>query len=139
MGQLLQSSGIAKSAPRDLIFSDKQYNGLGIKHPYYTQATIHIQTIMHCESVDPQTKKLLMTSWEESRWESGTFGHLTACPERIIKGISDTWIKNSLMFMIKHDIEIEDSLPKLKPSREKDKSIMSCFSKNSKDHSILKN
>ena len=42
------------------------------------------------------------------------------------------------MFMIKHDIEIEDSLPKLKPSREKDKSIMSCFSKNSEDHSILK-
>ena len=30
MGQLLQSSGIARSAPRDLIFSDKQYNGLGI-------------------------------------------------------------------------------------------------------------
>ena len=138
MGQLLQSSGIAKSAPRDLIFSDKQYNGLGIKHPYYTQAIIHIQTIMNCESVDPQTKKLLMTSWEESRWECGTFGHLTACPERIIKGISDTWIKNSLMFMINHDIEIEDSLPKLKPSREKDKSIMSCFSKNSEDHSILK-
>ena len=56
MGQLLQSSGITNSAPRDLIFSDKQYNGLGIKHPYYNQAITHIQTIMHYESVDPQTK-----------------------------------------------------------------------------------
>ena len=67
------------------------------------------------------------------------FDHLTACPIRIIKGISNTWINNSLMFMIKHDIEIEDSLPKLKPSREKEKSNTSCFSKNSEDHSILKN
>ena len=56
MGQLPQSSGIAKYAPGDLIFSDKQYNRLGIKHPYYTQAITHIETIMNCESVDPQTK-----------------------------------------------------------------------------------
>ena len=42
------------------------------------------------------------------------------------------------MFMIKHDIEIEDILPKLKPSRERDKSIMSCFSKKSEDYTILK-
>ena len=40
--------------------------------------------------------------------------------------------------MIKYSIEIEDSLPKLKPSREMDKAIMSCFSESSEDYTILK-
>ena len=41
--------------------------------------------------------------------------------------------------MIKHSIEIEDSLPKLVPSRKSDKSIMSCFVESSEDPTTLRN
>ena len=127
MGQLLNSSGMSKNSPRKLIFSSKKYNGLDIKHPFYLQSITHIQTIVNLESLDKQTGKLITTSWEECRWECGTLGYLTDCPLKIIQGVTSTWIRNTIIFMINHAIGMEDSLSKLKITREKDTSIMERF------------
>ena len=127
LGQLLNSAGLARNSPRKLIFSSKKYNGLDIKHHYYLQAILHIQTIMNLESLDKQTKNLITTSWEEYRWECGTLGYLTECPLQIIKGVTSTWVRNTIMFMINHSIDMEDSLTDIKTSRIGDASIMEIF------------
>ena len=45
MGHLLNKSGIVGSMSRDLVFSSKRYNGLGIKHPFYLQHIKHIAVL----------------------------------------------------------------------------------------------
>ena len=123
----MNSAGLARNSPRKLIFSFKKYNGLDIKHPYYLQAILHIQTIMNLESLDKQTKNLITTSWEECRWECGTLGHLTECPLQIIKGVTSTWVRNTIIFMINHSIDMEDRLTDIKTSRIGDASIRKRF------------
>ena len=93
---------------------------------------------MNLESLDKQTEKLITTAWEECRWECGTLGYLTECPLKIIQGVTSTWIRNTIIFMINHDIGMEDSLQKLSVTREKDTSIMERFAQVTDDVTTLK-
>ena len=124
LGTLLNKAGLASTVPRDIIFSSRNYTGLDIKHPYFLQQIIHIQTIMGSDKADKHTRQLIRAAWEECRWECGTPGYLTDCPTEIMEGITNSWTKNTILFMTKYKLGLEDDLPKLEIQRRGDKFIM---------------
>ena len=127
LGTLLNKAGMVSTLSRDIIFSSNNYTGLDIKHPYFLQQILHIQIIMNSETADKHTKQLIRAAWEECRWECGTPGYLTECPMEIIQGTTNSWTKNTVLFMKKYNIALEDNLPKLINQRKGDKFIMLMF------------
>ena len=105
LSQLLNKAGLVHSMPRDLVFSDTRYSGLGLKHPYYLQYIKHIILLATCNQLDQQTKNLLHAAWEEIVWESGTGNWPLREQKELLEITTDSWMKHTLLFMKEHDME----------------------------------
>ena len=112
---------------RDLVFSSKKYNGLGIKHPYYLQHIKHIAVLWGARSLDPQSKVLVNAVWEEACFECGWGNDLMEAPMEILELITDGWLKETVFFMKKHNTSIVRIAPDIQMQRNNDTFIMKYF------------
>jgi hypothetical protein len=46
LGIVLQKCVIASNFPRDLVFTSLQYQGLGVRHPFYQQQIKHLSALL---------------------------------------------------------------------------------------------
>ena len=65
----LQSSGISQNFPRVMVYTAKQYHGLGILHSWYNQKLKHLQTLIEKIANNTPTGMLLQASAEQLRLE----------------------------------------------------------------------
>ena len=96
VGHLLNKTGIVSSMSRDMVFSSKKYNGLGIKHPYYLQHIKHMAVLWGARSLDPQSKVLVNAVWEEACFECGWGNDLMEAPMEVLELITDGWLKETV-------------------------------------------
>ena len=137
MGMLLTRSGIVKSLSRQAVFSSKKYNGLGLMHPFYLQHIKHISLLYSFDTLDDQTQSLIRASWEEAVYELGLGTNLFTIPTHTIELLTKGWLKETLKFMRKYNISLDNDLVTLIPNRENDIFIMDKFTQICKDLSIL--
>ena len=137
MGHLLNKMGIVHNMARDLVFSSKKYNGLGWKHPYYLQHIKHIALILGSHYLDPQSKALINTVWEEACYECGWNEDLMKAPKEILELITDGWLKETILFMKEHRIYITRGTGMFSANRSNDSLIISKFNKVCNNKAIL--
>ena len=72
----LQKSDLSPKFPRVMVYTAKQYHGLGILHPWHHQQLKHLQTLIGEITNNTPTGMLLQASSEQLRLEivlPGTF------------------------------------------------------------------
>jgi hypothetical protein len=81
LGIVLQRCGIASTFPQDLVFTSLQYQGLGVRHPFYQQEIKH-SSVLIGETANPSspTGQLLVGEAEDLRMEIGLPGEFTDAP-----------------------------------------------------------
>jgi hypothetical protein len=129
LGIILQRCGIASTFLRDLVFTSLQYQGLGVRHPYYQQELNHLSVLL-AETANPSspTGQLLVGEVEDLRLKIGLPGEFTDAPwAQIGPIITHTWLTHFFRFASAHDIMIHDPLPKLLPNRPDDICLMAAF------------
>ena len=75
-----QNSGISQKFPRVMVYTAKQYHGLGILHPWYHQQLKHLQTLIGEITNKIPTGMLLQASAEQLRLEIGLPGTFKDVP-----------------------------------------------------------
>jgi hypothetical protein len=132
LGIVLQRCGIALTFPRDLVFTSLQYQGLGVRHPYYNQELKHnLLSVLLAETANPSlpTGQLLVGEAEDLRLEIGLLGEFTDAPwTQFGPVITHTWLTHFFKFAAAHEITmIHNPLPKRLPPRAHDPCLMSVF------------
>ena len=124
----LQNSGISQKFPRVIVHTAKQYNGLGILHPWYKQQLKHLQTLIGEISNNTPTGILLQASAEQLHLEIGLPGTFKDVPwNRFKKTLTSTWLTDLLFFLGDNDILLHDSLSQLQTQRQGGIFLMQCF------------
>jgi hypothetical protein len=104
-----------------------QYQGLGVRHPYYNQESKHLSVLL-AETDNPSspTGQLLVGEAEHLRLEIGLPGESTDAPwPQLGPVITHTWLTQFFKFAAAHEIIIHDPLPKLLPQRAHNPCLMS--------------
>ena len=73
---LLPKAGFSSKYPREVLFGPKEYQGIGLPHPWYTQELLHIATLITELTNGTQTGQLLRATAEQLTLELGVPGPL---------------------------------------------------------------
>ena len=76
----LQKAGISEKFPRVMVYTSRQYHGLGLKHPWYHQQLKHIYTLIRETTNKNLTGLLIQASAESLRLEIGLPGTFRDVP-----------------------------------------------------------
>jgi hypothetical protein len=128
-GTLLQKCGIALSFPRAVLYTSKQFQGLGAKHFWYLQELQHLETLC-TETQNPSSPVglLLSTNAEDLRLEAGCSGSFTDIPwDRQQDVITKFWLSDLMIFCQNEKIGLVDPIPQLRPQRAGDRTLMDAF------------
>ena len=98
---------------------------MGFKYPFYLQHIKHIALILGADFLDPQSSLLMYSVWEEACYECGCGPHLADIPEEALELMTEGWLKETLLFMKKHNIGISQGGSKEYFPRCNDSYIMS--------------
>ena len=116
VGIVLQRSKFAKTFPRDVFYSSKTFQGLGIMHPWHRQEILHLITLCRETMHGSPTGELLQANAEQLRLEMGLPGSFTDAPlDLVAPYLTHSWLKDLLLYLHLHQISLEDPLPKLIP------------------------
>jgi hypothetical protein len=129
LGIVLRRRGIASTFPRDLVFTSLQYQGLGVRHPFYQQEIKHLSVLIG-ELANPSspTGQLLMGKAQDLHIEIGLPGEFTDAPwTQLGEIITHTWLTHCFKFASAHAIMIHDPLPKRHPHCDDDQCLMAVF------------
>ena len=125
---ILPRSGIVRTFPRDILYAPDQFSGMGIMHPYYTQYFRHLDLVLK-ETITPSiTSNLLYATTEQLRLEIGIpcengewqLSDFNRC-------LTDSWMKELLLFCEDHDITIQDTCATLEKQTTNDLFLMQAF------------
>ena len=124
----LQKAGISEKSPRVMVYTSRQYHGLGLKHPWCHQQLKHIYTLIGETANKTPTGLLIQASVESLRLEIGLPGTFRDVPWKQLKGILiSTWLTDLFYFLGEHNLFLHDPLPQLQLQREGDIFLMQCF------------
>ena len=124
----LQKVGIIEKLPRVMVYTSRQYYGLGLNHPWCNQQLKHLYTLIGETANKTPTELLLQASAELLRLEIGspvTFKDVHR--KRLKFTLTSTWLIDLLYFWGDNDIFLHDPLPQLQLQREFDILLMQCF------------
>ena len=125
----LSCSGVVRTLPRVLVYSPKQYQGLGLPCLYTTQHVDHIERIMKfCFSKTNITGQLIRQSIEATKLEIGCSGPLLARSFADFGCLATkTWITATWEFLSENNLRMEDDCDDLRGCRENDVLLMEAF------------
>ena len=104
----IQGLGIARSTAAAIIHGPKSRNGLEIIDYYTYQLIEHIKILIDHLGTKSRSGKLLETVIEEHTLELGMEGDLWEIKHpRYLYMLSNTWVKNTIDAMLRHEIRIE--------------------------------
>ena len=135
----LSKMGVCKTMPRVLVYGPIKYTGLGINQLYTTQGLLHVRAVLdHCWRTT-ETGKLLRTSIEIAKVETGLQGSLWSYDYDVYSHLcEDTWVKHLWQFLWETGTKITDDLDDFQYVRENDSSITAGFAKAYQNGSITK-
>jgi hypothetical protein len=125
---VLQRSKFSSTFPRAVFYSSGKFQGLGVMHPWHRQELSHLITLCKETMHGTPTGELLQANAEQLRLEMGLPGSFTdgqlhhAAPY-----LTDSWLKDLLLYLHKYEIKLDDPLPKLLPQRSGDIFLMLSF------------
>ena len=124
----LPTMGICRTFPRALVHGPIKYMGLGINDLYTTQGLQHVRAVLdHCWR-STETGKLLRTSIEIGKVETGLRGSLWSYDYSVYGHLcEDTWVKHLWQFMWETGIQIDDNLDDFEYVRKNDSTITAGF------------
>lgn len=122
----IQGLGLDRSTPVVLLHGPKAKNGLGIMDYGVFQLTEHIKVLLDHMEADTITGKLIRNLIELHTLEIGMDGTIWEHKEeRIYTMMTQSWVKNTVLEMRKHNIRLESQRsPTLKKWRIGDRFIM---------------
>jgi hypothetical protein len=124
----LPHAGIVRTFPHNMVYAPADYCGLGILHPYYRQQLTHLKTLLSETLTHSITGDLMKACFEELRLEVGMPGRSRNWRLPITKDIlTPCWMKDLLVFMEKHQMDLEDTQPLLTGNTTSDKFLMESF------------
>ncbi len=109
-------------------------------HPYLNQELSHIATCLYEGERPTITGELIRASLEQLQVEIGLPGYLLQQDYSILHSLAtDCWLKTVWSFAWQHEIDIQDTLPKLELNRWNDSYLMEEFVRNGfKGHELRK-
>ncbi|CAJ1963068.1 unnamed protein product [Cylindrotheca closterium] len=110
----LPKAGICRSFPRDMVLAPLKFQGLGIPHPFGSQVSKHIETLLRHSTNRTKTGAYLEAALQEHQLETGTsFGIFQQdyCNTAVLA--SDTWIKRVWKELENMDIYVAFDSPAL--------------------------
>ena len=126
--QTLAKSQVLRSFPRVVLDGPEEFNGLGRKNLYFSQGQKHIEVLLRHGHLRSTTGKLLRTSLELHNLELGTGTSLLDTDfSQFHWNVTDSWLKHTWEYIMKHNIRIDISSPITPLRRMGDKFIMSSF------------
>jgi hypothetical protein len=120
--------GIMRSFPRALLHAPHKLAGLDVPNFYTEQGVAHIlRLIRYSKSKKHSTGMLLRHTCEALKLELGTNGFLLSNSWDLSPLATDSWIKSTWEFVVKHGICIEDDLLEFQPLRHLDQLLIPTF------------
>ncbi|CAJ1967531.1 unnamed protein product [Cylindrotheca closterium] len=110
----LPKAGICRSFPPDMVLAPLKFQGLGIPHPFGSQVSKHIETLLRHSTNKTKTGAYLEAALQEHQLETGTsFGIFQQdyCNTAVLA--SDTWIKRVWKELENMDIYVAFNSPAL--------------------------
>ncbi|CAJ1967468.1 unnamed protein product [Cylindrotheca closterium] len=110
----LPKAGICRSFPCDMVLAPLKFQGLGIPHPFGSQVSKHIETLLRHSTNKTKTGAYLEAALQEHQLETGTsFGVFQQdyCNTAVLA--SDTWIKRVWKELENMDIYVAFDSPAL--------------------------
>ena len=97
-----------------MVYTSRQYHGLGLKHPWYNQQLKHLYTLIGEIANKTPTGLLIQASAESLRLEIGLPGSFRDVPWKQLKGtLISTWLTDLFYFLGENNIFLHDPLPQL--------------------------
>jgi hypothetical protein len=120
----LPALGFCRTFPRAIVFSPKEYFGLGILHLHTIQEILRLKDIIKHQFAQTLTGLLYSTSLEYLHLELGSFNQLATISFSIFSPITtDSLVKSSWQFLHTNNLHLRTSL-QWNPPRERDRLIM---------------
>ena len=102
-----------------MVYTAKQYHGLGNLHPWYHQQLKHLQTLIGEIANNTPIGILLQASSEQLRLEIGLPGTFKDVPwNQFKKTLTFTWLTDLMSFLGDNDILLHHLLPQLHTQRQ---------------------
>ena len=119
---------ITRNAPRIPLFAPGVFQGLGWRHPYYTQGLRHIQTLLQASVSCSQTGALLCHTAEAFRVELRVpFSLGRTSYQRYSSYVPRSWYKSTWEFADTHELQVHKDYPNPPLLRAGDTYIMDAF------------
>jgi hypothetical protein len=134
MGPILMASlphmGYVETFPRNIVYTSKDYCGLGITHPWYNQELTHLETCLREGTAKTITGDLIQASAEQMRLEMGIsskLGEVNSETKKVLSLATECWLKTAHSFATTHRMRIHDNLPNLQDYRRNNKFLVEEF------------
>lgn len=128
MRYVLPKAGIDSHFPRRLLFAPKEYQGIGLMHPWHRQCITHISTLISESLKNTITGALIKQVLEGTRLEVGVSGSFWNRSFVTFKPIvTPCWISEIWEYTSQHQITLEDPFVRLETYWSKDIMLMDVF------------
>ena len=96
----LPKLGIWHNFPREIVYGPEYHQGIGLKDPFIWQNLLHIRVLIQEGAKSSLTGRLLQSTVEQLRLETGYNDELTSIPEDILDSTTErTWIAFTITLM----------------------------------------
>ena len=133
MWQLLQSylpkSGMNRNFPRDLLYADPMYQGMGVNNPYILQGCKHVHDMAEHMHKNTTTGQFIKITLEYLRVELGLNIDIMQTPYTNYTdlNLTNSWVLSTWEFCTEQGITFEDDTIKFPLLREGDSTINDIF------------
>ena len=121
---------MARKFPRGVSYGLDLYEGLNIKHPYYSQGIIQLMACIQEYAISSQTGQFIQQSAESFMLELGypvTLGNLNY--QVTMKYLTPSWYRNLAKFVSSQVLDVKGKFIQLELLRQSDKFLMLSFIK----------
>ena len=116
---------VSSKYPKTLMYGPKEFQGLGIMHPFLHQELMHVAACIHEGERETITGELIRAGLEQMQLETGLPGYLFSQDYSILETLTtDCWLKTVWQFAWHNEMSIKDTVVKPKLYRDNDSFIM---------------
>lgn len=116
---------VSSKYPKRLMYGPKEFQGLGIMHPFLHQELMHVAACIHEGERETITGELIRAGLEQMQLETGLPGYLFSQDYSILETLTtDCWLKTVWQFAWNNEMLIKDTVAKPKLYRDNDNFIM---------------
>ena len=124
----MSSSGAPQNVAKEVRQGPRLYQGLDHKPLYFTQGLRHIEALQRHGKSDSITGRLIRTSVEALKLETGSPDSLFSTDFALFGPLAtSSWCTHTWQFLSENDILVEEDTPNLQPRRDHDEFLIPAF------------